>query len=441
LVEPLVWNKQTGNLVGGHQRLKVLKEQGVKEVEVSVVDLEPTKEKALNIALNKAQGEWDFPKLKDLLQEIDTGEFDIGITGFDEQEIEDLMNQLYTPDEAEHKSLTDKFIIPPFSVFDTRQGYWQDRKRAWLDLGIRSEIGRGENLLNFSDACSLKSNITLSRQLQANSNLKNVAKLPDYVKNGGGCGMEFIAPNTSLFDPVLAEVCYRWFNIDKGLILDPFAGGSVRGIVACYLDYKYTGIDLSSKQIEANLEQADLILKDKIKPDWIIGNSLNIDKLVKDNVDFIFSCPPYFDLEKYSEDTEDLSNLNWEDFKNQYRDIINKSCSFLKEDRFACFVVSEIRDKNGIYRDFVNYTKSCFMDSGLSFYNDIVLINVAGSLPIRVGKQFKNRKIGKMHQNILVFYKGNPKNIKDNFKELDFSGIDIMEDYTGMKAELVNDKT
>jgi hypothetical protein len=404
LVEPLVWNKQTGNLVGGHQRLKVLKEQGVKEVEVSVVDLEPTKEKALNIALNKAQGEWDFPKLKDLLQEIDTGEFDIGITGFDEQEIEDLMNQLYTPDEAEHKSLKDKFIIPPFSVFDTRQGYWQDRKRAWLDLGIRSEIGRGENLLNFSDVCSLKS-------------------------------------NTSLFDPVLAEVCYRWFNIDKGLILDPFAGGSVRGIVACYLDYKYTGIDLSSKQIEANLEQADLILKDKIKPDWIIGNSLNIDKLVKDNVDFIFSCPPYFDLEKYSEDTEDLSNLNWEDFKNQYRDIINKSCSFLKEDRFACFVVSEIRDKNGIYRDFVNYTKSCFMDSGLSFYNDIVLINVAGSLPIRVGKQFKNRKIGKMHQNILVFYKGNPKNIKDNFKELDFSGIDIMEDYTGMKAELVNDKT
>jgi ParB-like chromosome segregation protein Spo0J len=95
LVEPLVWNKQTGNLVGGHQRLKVLKEQGVKEVEVSVVDLSETKEKALNIALNKVQGDWDLPKLKDLLQEIDTGEFDIGITGFDEQELEQLMGQFH----------------------------------------------------------------------------------------------------------------------------------------------------------------------------------------------------------------------------------------------------------------------------------------------------------------------------------------------------------
>jgi DNA modification methylase len=97
----LVWNEQTGNLVGGHQRLKVLKEQGAKDIEVSVVDLKPSREKALNLALNKAQGDWDLPKLKDLLQELDTGEFDIGITGFDEKEIEDLMNQLYVPDENE----------------------------------------------------------------------------------------------------------------------------------------------------------------------------------------------------------------------------------------------------------------------------------------------------------------------------------------------------
>lgn len=101
LVEPLVVNKQTGNLVGGHQRLKVLKELGKTDVEVVIVDLPISREKALNIALNKAQGEWDLPKLKDLLLEIDTGEFDIGITGFDEKEIEDLMNQLYTPDENE----------------------------------------------------------------------------------------------------------------------------------------------------------------------------------------------------------------------------------------------------------------------------------------------------------------------------------------------------
>ena len=101
LVEPLIWNKRTGNLVGGHQRLKILKSRGTKEVDVSVVDLSDSKEKALNIALNKISGEWDMPKLKDLLEEIDTGEFDIEITGFDSGEIEDLMNQLFVPDENE----------------------------------------------------------------------------------------------------------------------------------------------------------------------------------------------------------------------------------------------------------------------------------------------------------------------------------------------------
>ena len=87
MVEPLVWNKRTGNLVGGHQRLKILKELGIESVEVSIVDLSEVKEKALNLALNKIQGEWDFPRLKDLLEELDTGEFDMEITGFDFKEM------------------------------------------------------------------------------------------------------------------------------------------------------------------------------------------------------------------------------------------------------------------------------------------------------------------------------------------------------------------
>jgi len=101
LIEPLIWNKRTNRLVGGHQRLKILKERGDIEVEVSVVDLDEVKEKALNIALNKISGEWDLPSLKDLLEELDTGAFDIEITGFDDKEIEDLMTQFYVPDERD----------------------------------------------------------------------------------------------------------------------------------------------------------------------------------------------------------------------------------------------------------------------------------------------------------------------------------------------------
>ena len=156
MVEPLVWNRKTGNLVGGHQRLKILIELGIDKVDVSVVELSPVKEKALNIALNKIQGEWDFPKLKDLLEELDTGEFDIEITGFDDAEIEDLVTQFHVPDiEVAHKTLAERFIVPPFTVLDARQGYWQDRKKAWLALGIQSETGRGENLLNMSEQATI----------------------------------------------------------------------------------------------------------------------------------------------------------------------------------------------------------------------------------------------------------------------------------------------
>ena len=108
MVEPLIWNEQTGNLVGGHQRLKVLRERGDDKVEVSVVNLDDAKEKALNIALNKISGEWDFPTLKDLLEELDDGDFDMEITGFDTKEIEDLMTQFHVPEEG----LTDEDAVP-----------------------------------------------------------------------------------------------------------------------------------------------------------------------------------------------------------------------------------------------------------------------------------------------------------------------------------------
>ena len=98
-VEPIVWNKRTGNIVGGHQRYKVLLDMGMSEVDCVVVDLDETKEKALNVALNKIQGDWDYEKLKDLLQELDTGELDLELTGFDMEEIEDLIAQLHVPEE------------------------------------------------------------------------------------------------------------------------------------------------------------------------------------------------------------------------------------------------------------------------------------------------------------------------------------------------------
>lgn len=94
-VEPAIWNKRTGNIVGGHQRYKILKEQGASEIECVVVDMDESEEKALNIALNKVSGDWDLPKLADLISELDDGMFDISLTGFDAAEIDDLFSKVH----------------------------------------------------------------------------------------------------------------------------------------------------------------------------------------------------------------------------------------------------------------------------------------------------------------------------------------------------------
>ncbi len=100
-VEPIIWNKRTGNIVGGHQRLKILLERGYTKIECVVVDLDDTQEKALNVALNKVSGEWDLPKLADLISELDSELFDITLTGFDAAEIEDLFSKVHDKDVKE----------------------------------------------------------------------------------------------------------------------------------------------------------------------------------------------------------------------------------------------------------------------------------------------------------------------------------------------------
>ncbi len=107
LVEPLVWNKRTGNLVGGHQRLSILEERGDSTVEVSVVDLTDREEKALNLALNKHSGEWDFATLADVLQDLDAGDMDMELTGFSAAELERMMTWT-----APNAGLTDENAVP-----------------------------------------------------------------------------------------------------------------------------------------------------------------------------------------------------------------------------------------------------------------------------------------------------------------------------------------
>lgn len=293
------------------------------------------------------------------------------------------------------KSLNDKFLIPPFSTFDTRQGYWQDRKRKWQELGIKSELGRDAQTFHMKDWADKKGE---SGDLSGN-------KLPS---------------DTSIFDPTLCEISYKWFNIPNGKILDPFAGGSVRGIVANVLGYEYLGIDLSERQIKANYENAKELNCDMTKLNWINDDSLNVDNYVDDeSVDMVFTCPPYYDLEVYSDKENDLSNMSFDDFKIAYTNILKKCFKKLKNNRFGIVVIGDVRDKNGYYRNLIDITKSAICNENIGFYNDIILLNSLASASLRAEGQFTaSRKVVKVHQNVLVFYKGNQKEIKNNYKEI-----------------------
>jgi 16S rRNA G966 N2-methylase RsmD len=378
-----IWGKQN-IIVEGHGRMMACKQLGMTEVPCVRLDHltdEQRREYAIAHNATAELSEWDLDVLPDELAELDLSDFDFDFGIEDEEEETETE---YSADDTEHKSLVDRFIAPPFSILDTRQGYWQDRKRQWKDLGIKSDVGRDAECMQNSF------NEKYGREQQT---------------------------GTSIFDPVLCELAYKWFCTEGGKIYDCFAGGSVRGIVAAKLGYDYHGIDLRQEQIDANIANAKEI---GVCPNWYCDDSLNADQYVADeSCDLVFSCPPYADLEVYSDDPRDISNMDYDGFCKVYADIIAIACRKLKQDRFAVFVVGDVRDKKGFYRNFVVYTKKCFNDNGCMTYNEAILVDMLGTAMLRANGTFKSRKLVKVHQNVLVFYKGNPKNIKNNFAEIE----------------------
>lgn len=292
--------------------------------------------------------------------------------------------------------LRDRFIEPPFTVLNANGGEWLKRKRAWGRLGIKSELGRD------------------GFDTYGNSITKLKAKLdgPQIKVEGGAYEKKRNRKemsNISIFDPVVCELMYRWFCPEGGYILDPFAGGSVRGVVAKYLGFNYAGVDLSAKQIEANRINAAEIFKGEPEPDWFIGDSEAVLASSEQGgiFDLVFSCPPYADLEVYSKDPKDLSNMGYDQFVVKYRAIIAQAVRLLKRGGYAAFVVGEVRDKqrNGAYYNFVGDTVSAFIDAGAEYYNEAILVTAYGTAMLRTKQFTKSRKMVKVHQNILVFRK------------------------------------
>ncbi len=182
-----------GTIIGGHQRLKVLKELGFTDVQVLYPNRELTAEEfdRINLRDNITVGLWDAAILSERFDMDFLADIGVPLDIFDQPEDEPAAAG--AEDTGERASLNAKFLVPPFSVLDARQGYWKDRKNAWLRHGIKSELGREE----------LGSTVAQG-----------------WVQKGNAAG-------GSIFDPVLCELAYRWFCPAGGTVLDCFAGAGL----------------------------------------------------------------------------------------------------------------------------------------------------------------------------------------------------------------------
>lgn len=748
-VAPVIVDDTTDTLVAGHGRLdalRTLRDAGDPPPQRVLVDADgmwlvptvqgagwdtDTEREAYLVADNQlvmAPG-WDMPALATILaDQRDHGSL-AGI-GFDLPAVDALVAQWGTPlptDDPQPQrtqALADRFLVPPFSVLDARQGWWRDRKRAWLAIGLQSELGRGEHV-----APTLAQGMTAKRGPDGSLVYEQLGpKRAGGPRPGGGGGgawigrtadggapydpkyaskggrLTFVKGNrddlddtsarilaagsgTSIFDPVLCELVYRWFCPPGGRVLDPFAGGSVRGIVAARLGRSYLGVDLRAEQVEANRAQADDLLADRaaapdddrptvtpiervgdyfvkrddaysiggsrggkvrtcwelataqpvaglvtagsrhspqvnivagvaralgvpcrvhvpagdptpelvmaeaqgaevvrhrpgyntvlvkrahddaaergwleipfgmecpqavhlnaaavaavafpadvrrlvipvgsgmtlagvmhglringpdvpvvgvvvgadptarldrwapegwrdmvtlvpagvpyehhvraslgdvpldpvyeakclpfMEPDdllwvvgrrathaaghgdarWVQGDAHHVLAPGRDDVgggyDLVFTCPPYADLERYSDDPDDLSTMPYDQFREVYAEILARAVARLGMNRYAVVVVGEARGPDGHYYGLVPDTINAMARAGCRLYNEAILVTPLGSLPVRAGRQFAaGRKLGKTHQNVLVFVKGDGRAASDACGIIDVS--------------------
>src|SRR5690606_1335147 len=175
--------------------------------------------------------------------------------------------------------------ITPLTVLHTARKEWQARRRAWLDAGLDDGDGR-----------------------------EHIAEWPT-ITPGEGIRWQ---RRVSIFDPVLAEVLILWHTRPGDVILDPFAGGPVRGLVAAHLGRHYIGIDISPTQVAANetrlLEWPRLwLLAGPVT--WHVGPAQQLlPEIAPESADYVLTCPPYHDLERYTDDPADLSAMTWEEY-------------------------------------------------------------------------------------------------------------------------------
>lgn len=314
------------------------------------------------------------------------------------------------------------FEIQYLSVIDARSALWRHRKREWLDI-IGQEGKSREKTLYGSLAMRYPGLYARTKEERERLGISFDEYIEQYGPEEVRDTKEYskMSDGVSTFDPVLAEIIYDWFIPGKcARVFDCFAGGITKGAVAVAKGHSFTGIDIRPGQVEVNEAKSTEFAAAGQHLRYICDDARNLPKYIGvATQDLFISCPPYYNLEVYSDLDGDASNQpTYQDFIEILRDAFEKAVKCLKRNRFAIVIVGDIRDIKGEYYNFPGDVISIFHDCGCAFLDDIVLFRPDATANLRAKRYMKSRKVVRVHERVLVFYKGNPPTVKKYFNPL-----------------------
>ena len=270
------------------------------------------------------------------------------------------------------------------------------KKNLFYDCGDKSMKAR----LGFLPSSLWKPDATITKFLkelindksQARETLNSNRSDRRHGVNNGKC---------SIFNPQLAQMILAAYAPMNGKIYDPFGGGGTRGYIATKMGYDYTGVEIREEEynrVLAQMKEWNLNFK------FILADSIKYRP--NESFDFIYTCPPYYDLEVYSDMEEDLSNApSYMEYLNMLQKVLKNCYDILKKDSFAVFVVGNFRNKKGelehLNGDLITKAK----EVGFKLWDELIWMGASNVALTRCGKFEKNRKSVRMHEYIIILKK------------------------------------
>lgn len=242
---------------------------------------------------------------------------------------------------------------------------------------------------------------------------KGISTRENSLKSYGGAGENTLFKSTaSYFNPFLCKIIYSSYCFKGGWIFDPFAS-VVRPYMAKELGYNYIGCEIRKEESD----KINKLLETKFSKYLNFESDVKVEHLdcreyeTERKFDLIFTCPPYWNLETYSTDERDMSNISdYDTFLNEMQNVFLKCINLMHDNSYCCFVVADFRDysdgRKKINRlvPFVSDMIRCGESAGLILYDKVILKKPLGTAPSRV-KMWNNRKTVRIHEELIVFKK------------------------------------